>query len=283
VNRYALLHGTPDLSVSRFDHPPHEAHDDPEEEIASRWSIAFVQSGSFDIAIDDERRRLRQGSVLLLRPGLRFRCRHVEECPTDVCLSIGFDPDAVADLDHAWDRAGWSTRTSTTPRLSYVDRRLSRAAADADRFEMERWALAALTALHHDSDDTAVRGHYAPSSAKVDAVVAVCHAIEADPVSPRSVADRAREVGLTSTQLTHAFRRYVGASPHEYVLRWRLSAAADLLDGGANVSETCYRAGFENLSHFCRTFQRALGVRASTWRTLPIRERRRKVHELHRA
>jgi AraC-like DNA-binding protein len=61
------------------------------------------------------------------------------------------------------------------------------------------------------------------------------------------------------------------------VVRWRLAAAAALLDQGLGVSESCWRSGFENLSHFCRTFQRSFGARASTWRKLPLRERRRKV------
>jgi AraC-like DNA-binding protein len=59
-----------------------------------------------------------------------------------------------------------------------------------------------------------------------------------------------------------------------------LTAAAELLDQGASVTESCWRCGFENLSHFCRTFQRGFGVRASRWRTLPLRERRRKVQAL---
>ena len=36
MNRYEPLHATSDLSVSRFDHPPHEAHEDPDEEIGTQ-------------------------------------------------------------------------------------------------------------------------------------------------------------------------------------------------------------------------------------------------------
>jgi AraC-like DNA-binding protein len=114
----------------------------------------------------------------------------------------------------------------------------------------------------------------------VDAVIAICRSIEKDPVSRRSIAERARDVGLTSTRLTHYFRRYVGMSPHQYVMRWRLTVSAELLDSGLGVSESCYRSGFENLSHFCRTFRRTFGTRASAWQTLALRERRRKVQDL---
>jgi AraC-like DNA-binding protein len=282
LNRYEPLHATPDVSVIRFDHPPHEAHTDPDGEVANGWAIAFVRDGSFDVAVDGARRRLSQGSVFLMRPGLEFRCQHDNQCPTDVCLSIRFDAGAVTGVEAAWERAGWSARESATPRLAYVDGRLAGAAVTEDQFEMERWALAALMALQADTSDPTSRGHYAARRADVDAVIAVCRAIEKDPVSRRSVADRAHDVGVTSMQLTHQFRRYVGVSPHQYVLRWRLVAATELLASGLSVSESCYRCGFENLSHFCRTFQRTFGRRASTWHVLPFREKRRKVQDLMR-
>lgn len=280
LNRYELLHATPDLSLNRFDHPPHEVHHDPEMEVASHWAIAFVRAGSFDVVVDGARRRLSQGSVFLMRPGLEFRCQHGEACPTDVCVSIRFEQAAVSGMEATWVRAGWAARESATPRLAYVDRRMAGAAANGDQFEMERWALAALTALHADTGDPLSRGRYAARRADVDAVIASCRAIEMDPVSRRSVADRARDVGLTSTRLTHCFRRYVGASPHQYVLRWRLAVSTESLASGMSVSESCYRSGFENLSHYCRTFQRTFGIRASLWHTLPCREKRRKVQDL---
>jgi AraC-like DNA-binding protein len=282
VNRYTTLHSTTDFALRRFDHPPGEVHEDPDQETATAWTVAFVRTGGFGVEVDGARHRLGPRSVLLTRPGLTFRCMHGEECPGDVCHSIAFDPRAVGDAEHAWERAGWAARTLATPRLAGVERRLTRAIDDSDAFEMERWSLAALSALVTDSLDARARGHYAVGDRDVDAVTATCVAIEADPVARRSVADRARDVGMTGTRLTHAFRRYLGVSPHQYVVRWRLAAAASLLDEGWNVSESCYRSGFENLSHFCRVFARGLGVRASTWTRLPRAESRRKVQELLR-
>jgi AraC-like DNA-binding protein len=280
VNRYQILHATADLSVNRFDHPPHEMHQDPEREVAARWAIAFVRAGTFDVIVDGERHSLRAGSVFIPRPGLEFQCEHGDECPDDVCISVGFEDGAIGDAEHAWARAGWSARPRSTPRLSYVQRRLAGAVDTADAFEIERWALSSLASLRADSQDDRSRGHYSVRAADVDAVTAVCRAIEADPVIRRSIAERARGVGMTSTRLTHAFRRYVGLSPHQYVVRCRLAAAADLLNDGASVSDGCWRSGFENLSHFTRTWQRTFGIRASAWRSIPLRERRRKVQAM---
>ena len=218
--------------------------------------------------------------MLLTHPGLAFRCRHRERCPTDVCISIGYDPRAISGVEHLWERSTWAARESPPPRLAFAQRRVRHAIAEQDAFETERWALAALTALQQDAEPRSSRGRYAARRNDVESIVAASRAIERDATSRRSVADRARDVGFTSAQLTRGFRRYVGASPHEYVIRWRLAAAAELLDAGRSVSESCYRAGFENLSHFCRTFQRTLGTRASAWSTLSLRERRRRVRTL---
>jgi AraC-like DNA-binding protein len=280
MNRYHRLFETPDLSVSRFDHPPHQVHEDPDEEVSTRWAIAFVQSGSFDVVEGRQRHRLRPGGVFLSRPGFTFRCRHHEACPRDVCLSISFEPANVTESASAWRRARWAVRETPTPRLAYVHQRLREAVEAEDAFQVERWALAALTALEADGDDGMPRGRYAARGPALDAVIATCRTIETDPTAPRSIAERARAVGWTSARLTRAFRRYLGLAPHAYVLRCRLAIAAELLDSGVSVSETCFRSGFENLSHFCRVFQRRLGVRASQWRRVGGDEKRRKVREL---
>jgi AraC family transcriptional regulator len=255
-------------------------HEDPEREVASGWAIAFVRAGTFDVIAGGARHRLVEGSVFLTAPGLEFRCQHHTACPDDVCLSVAFGPPAVSGAEDAWARSGWIARAVPTPRLALVQRRLAGAVGDGDRFAMERWAIAGVTALEADTRRRGSRGHYTPRAADIEAVIATCRAIEADPAAQRSIAERARAVGQTSTGITHFFRRYLGTSPHQYVVRCRLVAAAALLDDGAGVSETALRSGFENLSHFCRVFQRTFAVRASRWRTLQLRERRRKVQAL---
>lgn len=280
MNRTELLLATAELSVSRFDHPSHEAHCDPECETADRWAVSFVQTGSFDVVLNGKRRSLSKGSAFVQHPGMEFRCAHAELFPSDVCATVSFEESVISPIADVWRRTGWRVRECASPRLAYVDRRMADAIASNSTFEMERWGLATLTALHDDASDTLTRGHYAVFRNDVDAVMETCRAIERNPAERCSVAERARAVGFTGPQLTHAFRRYVGESPHQFVVRQRLVVSSNLLLSGFNVSETCYRSGFENLSHFCRTFQRTFGVRASLWHAVPYNEKRRKVQAL---
>ncbi|MEO7997911.1 MAG: AraC family transcriptional regulator [Gemmatimonadaceae bacterium] len=280
MNRTEVLLQTPELSVTRFDHPPQHEHCDPDCETSERWTVSFVQTGSFDVMVAGKRRTLSKGSVFVQRPGLEFRCAHSELFPSDVCASVSFDDSTISTVAAMWNRTGWWARECASPRLAYVDRRMADAVSHNDAFELERWGLATLTALYDDASDTLTRGHYAVYRGDVDAVMETCRAIERDPTERCTVAERASTVGFTGPQLTHAFRRYVGESPHQYVVRQRLIVSCNLLMSGFSVSETCYRSGFENLSHFCRTFQRTFGVRASMWQTIPLPETRRKVQAL---
>jgi len=158
MNRYEKLFATQDLSLSRFDHPPHQAHDDPDEEVSTRWAIAFVQAGSFDVVHGGRSVRLGRGGVFLSRPGFVFRCRHQDTCPSDVCLSAAFADSVAEEFAEAWLRTSWAVRPSPTPRLAFAGRRLREAADSGDAFQVERWMLAALAALEHDAQQARPRG-----------------------------------------------------------------------------------------------------------------------------
>ena len=69
---------------------------------------------------------------------------------------------------------------------------------------------------------------------------------------------------------TRVFRELIGLPPHKYLLRLRLASARTLLESGMSVTDTCYTAGFNNLSHFIRMFHRHFGfapsaVKYSRW------------------
>jgi AraC family transcriptional regulator len=297
MNRYQPLLATTDFALRVFDHPEHDVHEDPDLEVAAGWGIAFVRRGGFSITVAGKRRDLRAGSLFITHPGLTFRCTHPDGCTDDVCVSIALNDASVAGLEDAWTNAGWAARETATPRLALVQRRLESAIASRNEFNVERFALEAVDALvadtsplsaertslrHGATTSSFARGRYASRQSDLDAVVHACQSIDTDATARRSIAERAQAVGRSGTQLTRAFRRYVGLSPHQYVLRRRLIVAADLLAAGRSVSDACFHSGFENLSHFIRSFQRAYAVRPSQWPQLAPSEMRRKVQDLQR-
>lgn len=280
MNRLTPLLATGDLTLARFDHPAHEPHEDPDHEVADRWTIAFVLAGTFELEIAGRTVPMRPGSLFVPRPGVHFRCRHHAHCPDDVCLSVTLAPDVAEPEADAWTATGWVAREVPTPRLAWTGVRLHRAVDAGDALAREHWSLAALGALRADATGRGARGPYAPRPHDLDAVVAACEAIDQAPGQRRTIASLARDVGRTAPALQRAFGRYAGTTPLAYLISRRLHLATRLLDAGATVSDACYTAGFENLSHFCRTFRRATGSQPSRWQRQPAREKREKVQAI---
>ena len=51
-----------------------------------------------------------------------------------------------------------------------------------------------------------------------------------------------------------------GTTPSQYIIICRIPGAKELLADGYTVEYTCGKAGFNNLSHFSRTFKNKVGM-----------------------
>ncbi|ALM84473.1 helix-turn-helix transcriptional regulator [Bordetella sp. N] len=91
-------------------------------------------------------------------------------------------------------------------------------------------------------------------------------ALRQDLGHPWLVASLAKHVGLPEKRLQAAFRRRAGMSVYAYLRKLRLDTAADLLRGGASVTDAAISVGFPNLSHFSKSFRDHHGVPPGLWR-----------------
>jgi AraC family transcriptional regulator len=70
--------------------------------------------------------------------------------------------------------------------------------------------------------------------------------------------------GMSSHYFAELFRRSTGYAPHRYVLLQRIERAKrGLRDSSRSVLEVGLDAGFQNPSHFARTFRKFVGVSPS--------------------
>ncbi len=77
-----------------------------------------------------------------------------------------------------------------------------------------------------------------------------------------SIATIAKEANMSESKLQRLFKQVFGATVYNYYQSFRMQEASRLLrEEGLSVSETGYRLGFTNLSHFTRVFENFHGLK----------------------
>ena len=88
---------------------------------------------------------------------------------------------------------------------------------------------------------------------------------------PPSMPELARGAGMSESKLRRLFRQVFGLSLYDYYQTVRMREAARLLrEAGLSVSETGYRLGFSNLSHFTRLFEKHVGQKPKRYASTPV-------------
>jgi len=84
--------------------------------------------------------------------------------------------------------------------------------------------------------------------------------IEADPARAVTLAELARQCGLSKFQLLRGFFRATGLTPHAYLVQRRVALARTLIARRMPLAEVALAAGFADQSHMTRLFTRTYGV-----------------------
>lgn len=90
--------------------------------------------------------------------------------------------------------------------------------------------------------------------------------IDDDPSRDTSLADLARETGLSRFQTLRAFRALTGLTPHAYLLQRRIADARRRIAGGASLALAAAESGFSDQSHMTREFRRRYGLTPAAYR-----------------
>ena len=68
------------------------------------------------------------------------------------------------------------------------------------------------------------------------------------------------EFAVSKYHLERLFKESTGVSIRKYIITRRIMMARRLLEKNNCVTEVCDQVGFNNLSHFIRTFKKIVGV-----------------------
>ena len=81
-----------------------------------------------------------------------------------------------------------------------------------------------------------------------------------------AIPELARLVGTNQTKLKASFRRAIGLTLYDFVLKCRMDQAADLLlRGDHSVAQIAYRMGYDYPANFASAFKKYYGVLPRAW------------------
>ena len=87
------------------------------------------------------------------------------------------------------------------------------------------------------------------------------------PAHPWTLESLAREAGTSRSVLAEKFTHYVGQAPMQYLGKWRLALASNLLRRSAlSMMQIALEVGYETDDAFSRAFKREFGMPPATWR-----------------
>jgi AraC family transcriptional regulator len=244
--------------------------DRPYEEHHACYAIAIVLAGTFQYRSAAGGGLMTPGSLMLGNPGECFECGH-EHGEGDRCLSFSYDPDyferVTGDAIRGMDRLDFNV--ARLPPLRMLSSVVARAAAGLidsrdvawEEIAVEMAARAMSVAAGAFRDQAVVR-----SDAEAR-VTRVARMIDRHPDAALTLGSLARAAGLSPYHFLRTFERMTGVTPHQYVLRARLRAAAMRLAGDEEkVLDIALDCGFGDVSNFNRAFRTEFGVSPRAFR-----------------
>lgn len=90
-------------------------------------------------------------------------------------------------------------------------------------------------------------------------------AMHENPGAAWALEPMAQAAGMSRSAFAAEFKRQVGTTPAEYLLRWRVSLAQSMLLAGSSVKLASDKLGYANAASFTRAFVQLVGVSPRAW------------------
>ncbi|WP_341312544.1 AraC family transcriptional regulator [Paraburkholderia sp. IMGN_8] len=244
--------------------------DQPFEERHGGVCIAMVVAGSFGYRAAAGRELLTPGALLLGNNGDCFECGH-RHGAGDRCIAFRYAPAYFEQLaaDAGIASGNLNFRRARMPALRSLSPLIARACAGASDVGEPVWDELAveLAVATLDAAGALTRAGQPASAAAWSRVAQTVRLIDAAPAAPHTLASLAAAAGLSEFYFLRTFRRVTGVTPHQYILRARLRAAAlRLHDDGAKIVDVALDCGFNDLSNFNHTFRAEFASSPRAWR-----------------
>jgi AraC family transcriptional regulator len=249
----------------------HGPHDAPFEEQHVQVLIALVATGVFEYKSPTATDLLTPGAAMLGNMGECFECGH-HHGTGDRCIAFRFTPECferiAADSGVRGGNAAFSAgRIAPSHALAPF---VAAASAGAVRCAVPAWdelAFALAARVLREAAQLPAGEVRAVASSTLERVMQVVRLIDEAPDGDLGVEGLARRAGLSPYHFLRVFEHATGTTPHQYVLRSRLRAAAhQLADESSKVIDVALDCGFGDVSNFNRAFRAEFGVSPRLYR-----------------
>lgn len=241
-------------------------NDKPFWEVHRHHSISYVRKGSFGCCLNGNTFDLVAGSVFVGNANDEYMCTHDHHDCGDECLSFHLLPELIESI--APNFRQWNI--GSVPPLAELTGlgELAQAAAEGHcNLGVDEAGIiftASFIDLVSGSSRASVQMRAQDRRRTVEAALWIDECAE----QPFNLDMLASAAGLSPFHFLRMFRKVVGITPHQFLIRSRLRRAARLLaTDDRSITSVAFDSGFADLSNFVRTFHRASGVSPAKFRT----------------
>ena len=246
--------------------------DRPFEERHEGFSVSAVLEGSFTYRADRGLSLLYPGALLLGTHRACYACGH-EHGRGDRCVSFNVREDAFEDIasirsmrSHRGRRGFGQPMLPASMRLAPLFAAIESLKDGVAPLRAEELTVALIEAVVAWLGDGAPAPR-APAGWEIRRIVEALRRIEEQADEPIDLAGLAATAGLGKYHFLRVFRRYVGVTPYQYVLRVRMGRAArQLANSDDPILKIALDSGFGDLSTFNARFRATFGKTPSQFR-----------------
>lgn len=91
--------------------------------------------------------------------------------------------------------------------------------------------------------------------------------ISRDFINIKSVKQIALKCACSEKYLTESFKKQMGLTAYEYLIKTKLNNAKGILLSGGSVTNACYDSGFTDYSHFIQLFKKNYGITPNKYKS----------------
>jgi len=238
-------HCNPDYVISRHDFP--------------FYALEYVESGRGSVKLDGRQRDLGPGTVFSYAPTTQCEIRTDPEDPLVKCFMTFAGTDALRRLRRCGVQPGRVRVLAAHAGITSVLEDLFREGRRSGRL-VRRICGTLFDLLLLKIEDAATFVPHTTEPAR-EAFLRCKALIDARAERLATLEQIAREAGVEPSSVCRWFRRFQGTSPYQYLLRRKMTMAAEqLVENGGLVKEVAARVGFSDPYHFSRCFKAVHGV-----------------------